>query len=310
MPVAPSLPPFRAQFLAPRFWPTWLGIGLLRLLVLLPVPLLLAFGERIGALAGRLSAKRRFIVRTNLRLCFPELEGAELERRVDAHFRALGAGIFEAMLAWFASDARLAPRGEVIGLEHLDRAMADGTGVLLLTGHFTTLEIGARFIAMHRPFHAMYRPLNNALVDFFMHRWRQDKSGLPALPRDDLRTLVRALRGGRAIWYAPDQTLDFRNSTFVPFFGVPTLTLNATSRLAEMGRARVVPFFPERAGNRYVVRVFPALENFPGPELAADTARISRTIEDGVRLAPDQYFWIHRRFKYRPPGEPDVYEGR
>lgn len=304
-----NAPPFHAAFLAPRYWPTWLGIGVLKALSLLPLPLLLALGEGIGWLAGRLWQKRRHVVRVNLKLCFPELAGAALEREVDAHFKALGAGIFEACLAWWASDERLRQYGEVVGLEHLDAAMANGTGALLLTGHFTTMELAARFIALHRDFHAMYRPINNGLIDYFMHRWRQRRSGLPALPREDLRGLVRALREGRAIWYGPDQTLDFRNSVFVPFFGVPTLTITATARLAQMGRCKVVPYFPARVNGRYRVTFYPALDNFPSGDDAADARRINAAMEDGIRAAVPQYFWVHRRFKWRPPGEQDVYGG-
>lgn len=305
-----NAPAFQARFLAPRYWPTWLGVGVLRLLCLLPLPWVVRLGQGIGWLAGRLWQKRRYVVRVNLRLCFPELQGAALERAVDAHFEALGAGIFEACLAWWASDRRLRRHGEVVGLEHLEAAMAGGTGVLLLTGHFTTLELGARFLALHRDFHAMYRPINNPLIDYFMHHWRQARSGLPALPREDLRALVKALRQGRAIWYGPDQTLDFRHSVFVPFFGVPALTITATSRLAQMGRARVVPYFPQRVNGRYRVTFLPALEDFPGTDETADAARINAVIEQGIRLAPEQYFWVHRRFKWRPPGDKDVYDGR
>ena len=305
-----NAPPFQAAYLGPRYWPTWIGIGVLKLLCLLPIPVLLRLGEGIGWLVGRAWPKRRYVVRVNLRLCFPELEGAALERAVDEHFKALGAGMFEACLGWWAPDWRVRRWGEVVGLEHLDAAQKAGHGVLLLTGHFTTMELGARYIALQRPFHAMYRPLNNPLVDYFMHRWREDKSGLPALPREDLRQLVKALRAGRAIWYGPDQTLDLRNSVYVPFFGVPVLTINATSRLAEMGRAKVVPYFPARVNGRYRVTFMPALEDFPGPDPTADAARINAVIAEGVRQAPAQYFWVHRRFKHRPPGEKDVYDGR
>lgn len=302
-----NAPPFRFQYLGPRYWGSWLGIGVLRLVCLLPLPLALAFGEGLGWLAGRVAPGRRHVVRVNLQLCFPELDAAAREKQVDAHFRALGAGVIEAGLAWWASDARLRACSEMVGLEHLDTELAAGHGVLLLTGHFTTLELGARIVAVHRPFHPMYRPLNNGLMDYFMHRWRGARAGLDALPRDDLRALVRALREGRAIWYAPDQTLDSRHSVFVPFFGVPTLTITATSRLARMGRARVVPYFPQRVGARYRIIFQPALENFPGGDEAADAARVNQAVEQGIRQAPDQYFWVHRRFKARPQGAPPVY---
>ena len=304
-----NAPPFRGEFLGPRYWPTWLGVGLLKLLCWLPLPVLIVLGEGLGWTIGRVWQKRRYVVRVNLKLCFPELQGAALEREVDAHFKALGAGMFEACLGWWAPDWRMRRWGEVVGLEHLDAVQKAGHGALLLTGHFTTMELGARFIALQRPFHAMYRPLNNPLVDYFMHRWREGKSGLPALPREDLRQLVKALRGGRAIWYGPDQTLDFRHSVFVPFFGVPALTVTATARLAELGRCKVVPYFPARVNGRYRVTFFPALDNFPSGDEAADAARINQVIVQGVRLAPEQYFWVHRRFKWRPKGERDVYDG-
>jgi KDO2-lipid IV(A) lauroyltransferase len=305
-----NAPPFQWQFLAPQYWPTWLGIGLFRALCALPLPWALTLGEGLGWLLGQVIRTRRHVVRTNLKLCFPHLDETTRERLVDEHFKAVGAGLFEAGYAWWASDAQLRRYGEVAGLEHLEAAVADGHGVLLLTGHFTTLELGARYLRLFGPrFHAMYRPLNNGVVDYFMHRWREDRAGLPSLPRDDLRALVRALRDGNGIWYAPDQTLDFRHSVFVPFFGVPALTITATSRLARMGRARVVPFFPARDGRRYKVTVLPALENFPGDDDTADAARINQVIEQGIALAPAQYFWIHRRFKWRPQGEKDVYDG-
>lgn len=311
-PAAAAAPPFTARLLAPWHWPTWLGIGLMWLLVQLPVALSLRLGACLGFAAGRLLARRRFIVLTNLRLCFPELDETAQQRAADEHFAALGAGVFEAGLAWFASDRRLTPHLAIEGREHLDAALSSGRGLLLLTAHFTTLEIGARVVctAAGLPFHAMYRPYSNAVLDWCMHRWRERRARLPALPREDLRRLVRALRDGRAIWYAPDQALERKLTTFAPFFGVPTLSLTATSRLAQMGRAAVLPYFPRREGGRWIVRFLPMLENFPGPDETADAARVNALIEQGVRLAPPQYFWAHRRFKQRPPGEPSVYRRR
>ena len=303
--AAPALSP---RHFHPRTWPTWLGIAVIWLLSRLPIGVLLASGAALGGLAGKILRGRRRVVRVNLELCFPQLTASDRERMIDTHFRDLGCGLFEAALAWFASDARLAPRGEVVGLEHLRAAQADGSGVLLLTGHFTTLELGARYLASAGvPFHAMYRPYANVVLDYWMHRWRADRSGLPALPRDDLRGLVRALRQGRAIWYAPDQTLDRRISVFAPFFGVPVGTITATARLAEMGRAKVVPFFPQRIAGRYRITLLPALEHFPGGDEVADATRINQVIETGIGLAPTQYFWIHRCFKRVPPGTPNPY---
>lgn len=311
MPQIPNsaAPPFQARLLAPWHWPTWLAIALLWLLAMLPIALGLKIGEGLGALVGRLARSRRHIVDVNLRLCFPAMPPAERDAVRDAHFRAVGAGVIEAGLAWFASDRRLAPRFSIEGREHLDAALASGRGLLLLTAHFSTLEIGARVLctSAQLPFHAMYRPYANPVMDWCMHRWRENRARLPALPREDLRRLVRALREGRAIWYAPDQTLDERLSVFAPFFGVPTLTLTATARLAQMGRAGVLPYFPRREHGRWVLRFEAMLDGFPGGDETADAARINRVIEDGIRLALPQYFWLHRRFKKRPPGSPPAY---
>lgn len=300
-------PPFQWSLLAPQHWPTWFGLGLMRVLCLLPIPLLLLLGEGLGALAGRLSKRRRFVALKNLELCFPEKSVAEREQIADAHFKALGVGAFEAGLAWWASDARLRRHCDLVGFEHLRAVQTQGRGALLLTGHFTTLELGARLLCLAgQPFHAMYRPYNNAVADFFMHRWREARSGLPALPRDELRPLVRALREGRAIWYAPDQVLDLRSNVSAPFFGVPALTLTATSKLAQIGHAAVVPYFPARINGRWRVTVLPALDDFPTEDEAADAARVNRVIEHGIRQAVPQYFWTHRRFKWRPAGEPPI----
>lgn len=301
-------PHFNRRYLHPRYWALWLAVGFVRTLCVLPLPWLRTFGRCLGAAYGRLARERRRVVAINLQLCLPELDAAQREHLLREHFAALGAGIFETAMAWFASDRALRRYGAVHGLEHLQAAQAEG-GVLLLTGHFTTLELAARYLCMAGvPFHAMYRPLDNPLLDYWMHHWREHRAGLPALPKDDLRAIVRALRKGRALWYGPDQSLEAPNALFVPFFGVPTLSLTATSRLAEMGRAKVVPFFPETRDGRCEVHMQPALDHFPSGDDAADATRINALLEAAVRRSPAQYFWIHKRFKYQPPGRPNPYE--
>ncbi|MDP3859509.1 MAG: LpxL/LpxP family Kdo(2)-lipid IV(A) lauroyl/palmitoleoyl acyltransferase [Stagnimonas sp.] len=303
-------PPFRAAYLGPRYWAVWFGLGLMRLLHLLPIRVQLALGEWLGRGLGRLVQSRRRIVRANLRVAYPERDEAAREALVDAHFAALGRGLFEAALAWWSPDWRLRGLGTVEGIEHWQQLQARGQGALLLTGHFTTLELGARFLCLAGvDFHAMYRPYENGLMDYFMHRWRERRSRLPALPRDELRTLVKALRGGAAVWYAPDQTLDPRISVYVPFFGKKVATIVATSKLAQMGRAAVLPYFPAyQGGARWKVVIEPPLAAFPGPDETADAARINAVLEAGIRAhAPAEYFWVHRRFKQLPPGEPDIY---
>lgn len=283
-----------------------LGLAIMRLLILLPLAWQRALGGVVGRLAHRVSRRRR-VVDINLRWCFPELSDEARTRLVRAQFEALGIGLFETALAWWASDRCLADLADIDGLAYLQQALASGRGVLLLTGHFSSLELGARFLTHHCRFHAMYRPHDNACYQAVMQQAREHRSGLPAIVQNDIRTTVRVLRQGHTVWYAPDQNYG-RQSVFVPFFGVPALTITATSRLVRMSDALVLPYFPQRlADGRYRVTIQPPLADFPGSDPATDAARINALLEDWIRQAPEQYFWVHRRFKNRPPGEQAPY---
>jgi len=293
----------------PRYWPHWLLVGVLRGLAFLPLSAQRWLGRNVGRLSYRLLKGRREITRINLSLCFPEKDGAEIEALVRAHFESVGIGFFETLSAWWKPSSTLAPHLRVEGLENLEAARREG-GVILLTGHFTTLELAARALCEAGvTFHAMYRRHNDPVFERVMQRVRSKHSGRPALQREQLRPLVRALRQGEAIWYGPDQALP-QGMLFVDFFGVPTPTLSATSKLAEYGRAKVVPFYPRREGRDLVVRIAPAWTDFPSDDLEADARRVNAALEDGVRMALPDYFWIHRRFKIRPPGMAPVYPKR
>lgn len=281
----------------------------MKLMAALPFRWQLTLGGWVGRGIGRMARRRRKIARINLERCFPEQSAAEREQLLDAHFAALGIGLFETAMAWWASDEKLHGLARVEGGGHLEQALARGKGVILLTGHFTTLELGARFITWQQPFHAMYRSHKNPLYEAVMRRERERRSRLPPLPHEDLRGLLRAFKRGRAVWYAPDQNHGRRNSVFVPFFGIPTCTITATSRLAALSGAAVVPYFPHRLPGMagYEVVILPVLENFPSSDVIADTARINALMEKYVRQIPEQYLWVHRRFKTRPPGQPGFY---
>lgn len=305
-----SLRLFHRDFLLPRYWPIWLGLGLMKLMAALPFGWQLAAGGHIGRWIGRIARRRRRIAETNLRLCFPERSALERNRMLEAHFAALGIGLFETAMAWWAPDDKLCGLARIEGVEHLEQALARGKGVLLLTGHFTMLELGARFITWHQPFHAMYRSHKNRLYEAVMRRERERRSRLPPLPHEDVRGLLRAFKKGRAVWYAPDQNHGVRNSVFVPFFGVTACTVMATSRLAALSGAAVVPYFPKRLPGRagYEVVILPALEHFPSGDLEADTRRTNELLERYIREAPEQYLWVHRRFKTQPPGVASPYD--
>ncbi|MGB2681304.1 MAG: LpxL/LpxP family Kdo(2)-lipid IV(A) lauroyl/palmitoleoyl acyltransferase [Candidatus Competibacter sp.] len=308
MTASPSL--FHPHFLLPRYWPIWLGLGLMKIMAALPFGWQLAAGGQVGRWLGKIARRRRRIAEINLGLCFPEWSPAERNRLLEAHFAALGIGLFETAMAWWASDDQLRRLARVEGAEHLEHALAQRKGVLLLTGHFTMLELGARFITWHQPFHAMYRSHKNRLYEAVMRRERERRSRLPPLPHEDMRGLLRAFKKGRAVWYAPDQNHGIRNSVFVPFFGVTACTVMATSRLAALSGAAVVPYFPKRLPGRagYEVVILPALSEFPSGDIEADTRRINELLERHIREAPEQYLWVHRRFKTQPPGAASPYE--
>jgi len=294
---------------APRCWPTWLGCALLWCVIRLPFAWQLATGRLFGYGIYLFGAKRRQVTRINIELCFPELTNHERRRLVRAHFAALGIAVIEIALGWWGSKRKLEKLVTIHGLDNLEKALQEGKGVLLLSAHFTTLEIGGRLLSLYAPFHVLYRRHKNPVIEFLILKYRT-RLYENAIERGDLRTMIKSLRNNRPVWYAPDQDFGSDNSIFVPFFGVPAATLTATSRLAGATGARVVPFFQARLpGSRgYRLTLLPALEQFPGTSIETDTRRIVALIEDRIREAPEQYIWAHRRFKTRPPGEKPVYK--
>ena len=304
MPDTPLTP-----LLAPRFWPLWAGLGLGWCLAQAPYRLQLTAGRAIGRLAYRLAGDRRRIAATNLRLCFPELDEAARQRLLHAHFLSLGMGVVETAMSWWTPARRLRPLARIEGLDNLERALEGGKGVILLSAHFTTLEIGGRLLSLHAPFHVMYREHKNPLFERIM-RGARERHFEKAIPRDDMRGMLRSLRANMPVWYAPDQNYGREHSIFVEFFGVPAATITATARLAKISGAAVVPFFQERLPGTagYRLRLLPALEGFPSGDERVDTRRINDIIEAEVRRIPEQYLWVHRRFKTRPEGAASFYD--
>lgn len=301
-------PAFRVYFLHPRFWPLWLGMGLLWLVVQLPYRWLLALGRGLGGLMYHLAGSRRRIAARNLELCFPELSVGERQRLLRENFASTGMTFFEMAISWWWPVERLKRLGTVEGLEHLRQAEADGQGVILMALHFTTLEMGGALLCMQQDMYGMYRAHKNPLFDFIQRHGREQRL-LGAIERDDVRGMLKVLRAGGVVWYAPDQDYGAQRSLFVPLFGVQAATVTATSKFARLGRARVVPFTQTRLadGTGYKVTVHPALADFPGDSEEADCLRINQWIELAIRQQPEQYLWAHRRFKTRPAGEAKLY---
>lgn len=303
-------PRFRTYFLHPRFWLLWLGLGLLWLLVQLPYAALLRLGRVLGALMYRVAGSRRRIARRNLELCFPRLDEAARERLLKDNFASTGIAFFEMAMSWWWPRARLQRLAHIEGLEHLQAAQAEGRGVILMALHFTTLEIGAALLGQRHTIDGMYREHKNQLFDYIQRRGRERHNlDASAIEREDVRGMLKVLRAGRAIWYAPDQDYGRKQSLFVPLFGIPAATVTATTKFARLGRALVLPFTQERLadGSGYRLVIHPPLADFPGESEEADCLRINRWVEQVVSATPEQYLWAHRRFKTRPEGEASLY---
>lgn len=303
-------PRFQARFLHPRYWLLWLGLGLLWLLVQLPYAWLLQLGRWLGVLMFRLAGSRRKIARRNLELCFPELSEAQREHLLKENFASTGIAFFEMAMSWWWPRQRLARLAHIEGLEHLQEAQAQGRGVILMAFHFTTLEIGAALLGQRQTIDGMYREHDNPVFDYVQRRGRErHNADATAIEREDIRAMLKVLRAGRAIWYAPDQDYGRKQSIFVPLFGIPAATVTATTKFARLGKALVVPFTQTRLadGSGYRLVIHPPLEDFPGESEEADCLRINRLVEQAIRQQPEQYLWAHRRFKTRPEGEPSLY---
>lgn len=288
---------------SPRHWPTWLGIGALALLARLPWPLQRALGAGIGlVLRGTLRDRRRVAAR-NLELCFPELDAGARDALLRRHFAALGTALFEFGRAWWGS-VEPQRRGLVVeGVEHIETARAAGRGVIVVSGHFTTLEMCARLACDHVPLAGMYRPYPQPAMEWAVLRGRS-RYAAGMFAKDDVRGVARHLKRGGLLWYAPDQDPSKGDSAFVPFFGQPAKSLKSTHQLARLSGAAVVMFQHfRRDDGGYTLRFWPAFDAFPSDDADADTARVIAAIETMAREAPEQYLWIHRRFKRRPDGE-------
>ncbi|HEX5765131.1 MAG TPA: LpxL/LpxP family Kdo(2)-lipid IV(A) lauroyl/palmitoleoyl acyltransferase [Woeseiaceae bacterium] len=297
-----------SHFRAPRYWPTWLGLGLLRLVCLLPYRMQLALGKLLGRIAHRLAKERRAISRRNIELCFPELSPAGRHALALAHFESLGMSIIELGLGRWASDERLLAMTRIEGAEHIRKATDRGIGVILLSAHFTTLEISGRVLSLNSPpFDAVYRKNRSGFLTEIL-RTNREKSARGTIEKNDIKSMVRSLREGTPVWYAPDQSYNRKQSALLPFFGVPSMTNTATGTLARLGRAVVVPFFPRRLPEGgYVLTIMPPIEGIPSADPIEDTRKYLRILEDQIRLCPEQYYWVHRKFKNRPEPLADPY---
>lgn len=300
---------FKAAFLHPRYWLTWFWLALWRMVTVLPYRLLLLIGKLIGLFLYLLPTRRKHIAQTNIQLCFPDLDAQSQKSLLKENFFNMGIALMEVGMAWWWSSERLQKLVTVEGIENLKRPT--NKGVILLGMHFTTLEIGAAALTSATEIDGMYKAHTNPVYDYVQLKGRvsHNVDGCNLFDRNDMRGTLKSLKNGRILWYLPDQDYGLHQSLFAPFFGIQAATVHATSGIAKSTSAIVMPVTFKRLANAkgYKITIETALDNFPSTDLLADTTRINQLIEKHVREQPEQYLWVHRRFKNRPNGEKDYY---
>jgi len=301
-----------ARFFHPRFWLTWLGIALLRMIILLPWRWQMALGAVIGKLLYIALPSRRKISCINLEIAFPELTATQRETLNRKHFISLGRGLIEAALGWWGSDKKIQKLAHVEDLEILENALKDHR-VILLGAHFSSLEVGGRMLARFMPLHVVYRPHQNELIEYLVAA-KRDKQYGKAIPKTRMREMIKSIKDGFPTWYATDQNYRAKGSILVPFFGQDAPTNPGTSRLAKMTGAKVLPCITVRllddADKRqgYLIRAIPTVEDFPSGDALQDTTKLNLILEKLIREFPDQYLWTHKRYKHYQSENKDFYK--
>lgn len=304
-----SEPTVSAHQKAPGGLANWLGLCFMRLLARLPLTWIRALGWLLGRVLHTVAGRRRRIALTNWALCFPDQPAAAREAAVRRHFVLFAQAWLDRSWLWEAGPEvvrrRLLLKGDLGALEG-DRP------TVMFAPHFVGMDAGWTAITAHLPrrFCGIYAEQLNPDVDRWMAQGRQ-RFGDPHIVamRQGLKPLVSALRDGLPLYLLPDMDYGTRDSVFVPFFGIPTATLTSLSRFARLSRAQVVPVVSRLTPEGYEVVVHPAWEAYPTADVEADTARMNRRLEGFIAAMPEQYYWVHKRFKSRPPGEPSLYDG-
>ncbi|MFA7270883.1 MAG: lipid A biosynthesis acyltransferase [Sterolibacterium sp.] len=285
-----------------------LALALMWLLHWLPLSWQAVLGRGFGNLFYRFGRERRHVTLTNLRLCFPELSETQRESLARKHFVAFGRSFLERGLLWWAPPQRLQQLVQIEGFEHLKSA--EGKPTILLVPHFVGLDMGWTRLTMELDMVSIYANQKNLLFNAALLKGRTRFGGSTLLSRQEgTRPALRGMRAGKPFYYLPDMDYGQRDTIFVPFFGVPTATITGLSRLARLSGALVLPVVTrmQPGGQGYVVTIGPSWQDYPGVSIEADTRRMNAFIETEVRRLPEQYLWLHKRFKTRPPGEKSPY---
>ncbi|MDP1594382.1 MAG: lipid A biosynthesis acyltransferase [Gallionella sp.] len=285
-----------------------LGVFILWLIHWLPFRLIVAIGKGVGMLLFLLAAERRRVGEINLKLCFPDMSDQARKKLMRDHFKMFGRGIIERSILWWSSAERIRGLIRVEGVEHFE-AIKDKSAILL-TPHFIGMDAGGQWVAQHADTVCMYANQKNLyLTDLLLRKRARFRKQYLYSRQQGLRPILKGMRAGMPFIYPPDQDQGVKDGVFIPFFGVPAATMTSVSRIAQMADAKVVPsvtrILPD--GEGYVLTFYPAWENYPSGDAVADARRMNEFIEQRILEMPEQYFWLHKRFKTRPEGEERFY---
>lgn len=292
----------------PKYWPAWALLGILRFITLMPYVVQIQIGKLLGLVLYTFARDRRTVTETNLRLCFPNLNEEELAELTKKTIISNGIGLIETAMGLWTDPKKLEHMTRFEGLEHWSSAVQQGKGVILIGGHFTTLDLAGSLLSLYVDVDPMYRKANNPVFEWAI-KTNRGKHFKHLIERSDIRRTLKTLREGRTLWYAPDQNYGAKHSVFAPFFGIEASTITATTRFAKLNDSPLILFshFRNEDGSGYTLKFSPVIEAFPSGDERNDAMRINKMIEDEIRQQPDQYMWVHRRFKTRPEGEAALY---
>lgn len=302
-------PPFKLSFFLPKYWLVWLSILILYVISWLPYFVQKWIGKGLGKLLSTFAKKRVRVAKRNLELCFPQKNAKQIQTLVNANVEHAGMAILEASMGWWWPDWRVRMISEVEGYEHVEAILKKGKGVLGLAIHNMNLELGCRIAGLGHPSVAFYRKHNNPLMEYVQYRGRA-RSNKYMIHKRNVKGLIHALDDKEVCFYLPDQDYGRNRSEFVPFFAVEDVaTTKGTLLFAKQANCETVFIVSLRTDKGYKVKFVPGLNHFPSGDDKNDIARVNKMVEQLVEIAPEQYLWMHKRFKTRPFEEdPSLYD--
>jgi len=295
------------KFIHPKFFPTWILILLMRIGVFIPFSTQVFIGKFIGKAIYPFMSKWRSTAYSNISHCFPEKKQAQVNTLVKKHFEAIGISLFETANAYYASDNKINKLLTIKKEHHFTDALKQEGGIIILCAHFMPLMLGSRALLINHTIANIYRPQNNKLFDQAMVKGYK-KNGAVMIKSTDTRSIIKAINNSLPIWYAPDQDLGKNNSVFAPLFGIQTATASTTARLAKNDKTRVIAYSFIRTSKGYEMSFEKPLSGFPSNDPIIDATITNKILEKQINNTPEQYLWIHRRFKTRPEGAESFYK--